>query len=281
VNVSATMRPSPPLLDELRALQLSGALVVAAAGNEGISPGRATFPASQPHVLAVAALDRPTHVADVSTRAVFVDLAAPALGLGVVASSELSPDAETTRTPVGTSFAAPLVTGAAALVWSKHPTWTAGQVSDALRRSARPLGRGRPNPAAGWGRLDVARALQARPSLDPLEPNDWKGALDTLAPLLSRGRRSASLSARIDVSDDPVDLYRVELAAGGRLRVHIASDGPKLDVRLVRPARLAHTLATAPRAGGLDRRTSQAGAYVLVVRAAAGRGAYRVALTTS
>ena len=37
-------------------------------------------------------------------------------------------------------MATPVVAGVAALVWSKHPDWTATQVREALVRSARSLG---------------------------------------------------------------------------------------------------------------------------------------------
>ena len=37
----------------------------------------------------------------------------------------------------GSSFAGPIVLGAAACVWQKHPHWSAGQVQDALKRTCR------------------------------------------------------------------------------------------------------------------------------------------------
>jgi hypothetical protein len=40
----------------------------------------------------------------------------------------------------GTSAAAPQAAGLAALMWARHPDWTAGQVTEALRRAARDLG---------------------------------------------------------------------------------------------------------------------------------------------
>ena len=87
VNVSATARPRSALVDSLRALQLSGALVVAAVGNGGASAGR-HFPASQPGVLGVGALapGSSTQVWKGSTRGSQVDLVAPAEGIKVIAS---------------------------------------------------------------------------------------------------------------------------------------------------------------------------------------------------
>src|SRR5438128_10265439 len=40
----------------------------------------------------------------------------------------------------GTSASAPQAAGIAALIWSKHPGWTASQVCETLRLSARDLG---------------------------------------------------------------------------------------------------------------------------------------------
>jgi thermitase len=57
----------------------------------------------------------------------------------------------------GTSFSAPLVAGAAALVWAVDPDLSASQVSSILKRSASGNGW---NPQLGWGRLDVAAAVE-------------------------------------------------------------------------------------------------------------------------
>jgi subtilisin family serine protease len=57
----------------------------------------------------------------------------------------------------GTSFAAPEVAGAAALVWGANPSLTARQVATVLKQSA--SGRAW-NPELGWGRLDAAAAVR-------------------------------------------------------------------------------------------------------------------------
>lgn len=58
----------------------------------------------------------------------------------------------------GTSFAAPLVSGVAALVRSRFPALTAGQVIDLIKRTARTPGAG-PNQATGYGVVDPVAAL--------------------------------------------------------------------------------------------------------------------------
>jgi subtilisin family serine protease len=57
----------------------------------------------------------------------------------------------------GTSFAAPQVAGAAALVWAAKPTATATEVAEIIEQTA--SGRGAWNPALGYGVLDVAAAV--------------------------------------------------------------------------------------------------------------------------
>jgi hypothetical protein len=53
----------------------------------------------------------------------------------------------------GTSAAAPQAAGAAALWWSRHPTWNAKQVCDAMRSSARDLGPPGHDAETGYGRI--------------------------------------------------------------------------------------------------------------------------------
>jgi len=57
----------------------------------------------------------------------------------------------------GTSFAAPQVAGAAALVWAANSSLSARQVADILKATA--SGRGSWNPEVGYGVIDVAAAV--------------------------------------------------------------------------------------------------------------------------
>ncbi len=83
------------------------------------------------------------------------------------------------RTISGTSFAAPVVTGAVAIVWQAYPSFTARQVASALINSASPrvLEDGEPArlTSAGAGVLDIAAAL--RPNATAVPPSIGFGSV--------------------------------------------------------------------------------------------------------
>jgi hypothetical protein len=137
----------------LRKVADGGALLVAAAGNDG----RPTWPAWHEFVLAVGAHDvagRPEEYSRFFSKAGKPDLFA----LGTVTNTPLAgvPDVPGGVT-AGTSFAALNAAAAAVLVWSVDRTMTSGQVDRLLRSTAVPFGRGRPRPK----RLDLDAALAA------------------------------------------------------------------------------------------------------------------------
>jgi serine protease AprX len=69
----------------------------------------------------------------------------------------------------GTSFAAPIVAGAAAQLLGRHPNWTPDDVKGALMVSAEPLGDDDDNnKSAGAGQIDVKAAQRVA---DPPNPN--------------------------------------------------------------------------------------------------------------
>jgi autotransporter-associated beta strand protein len=59
----------------------------------------------------------------------------------------------------GTSFAAPQVSGAAALVWQAYPYFSNYLVQQTLLGTATPLGGAQPNPTFGYGVLNVGAAV--------------------------------------------------------------------------------------------------------------------------
>ncbi|MGD9702006.1 MAG: S8 family serine peptidase [Acidimicrobiia bacterium] len=139
-----------PLARAVEQLWHEGIVVVASAGNVGGPHGLAS-PAYDPFVIAVGAADELGHACDFSTGSRpdgwrTVDLLAPGRSVrGARAPGSLADQLGTNDgVPIGvvrgsgTSQAAALVAGAAALVLGAHPDWAPDSVKHALVRSARP-----------------------------------------------------------------------------------------------------------------------------------------------
>jgi hypothetical protein len=139
----------------------AGTILVFAAGNEGAADptfpaGFAAEPAADGLAIAVGAVDSSAQLASFSNRAGTardhylvapgVDVLAPALGGGAALVS-------------GTSFAAPHVSGAAALVLEAAPFLTAAEVVELLLESATDLGDAGTDPVYGRGLVNLAAAL--------------------------------------------------------------------------------------------------------------------------
>jgi type VII secretion-associated serine protease mycosin len=137
-----------------------GVVLVASAGNGAETSNQTEFPAAYPGVIAVAAIDRSGHRASFSTHDWPTSVAAP--GVGVVAAQAgggyLVGD--------GTSPAAALVSGVAALIRARYPKLTPAQVKSVLERTAsRPSGGY--SEELGWGVVQATAALRMAATLTP------------------------------------------------------------------------------------------------------------------
>lgn len=130
-----------------------GALVVAAAGNDG-SPEK-FYPAGYAGVLSVAATDANDNVTSWSNYASNVAVAAP----GDNIYSTWQPNAYYTES--GTSFSSPLTAGVAALVTSHFPTYTPLQVAEQIRVNCDNIDAKNPSYQyqVGRGRINAYNAL--------------------------------------------------------------------------------------------------------------------------
>ena len=170
-----------------------GMLVVAAAGNDGETNNPLTYPASTPHVLTVAATTQQNQPSRRS-RAGRGSSTSPRPGQDITVASALD---QSWDDEDGTSFAAPLVSGAAAWVWTVRPELDASQLFEVMRRSATDI------DAAGPRRRDAATALlnvpaalaYAPPVADPMEPND---DMDYVRPGAVYATGSQPLTTRAD-----------------------------------------------------------------------------------
>ena len=149
----------------------AGVLVVAAAGNKGSGTESIGSPATIPGVLAVGGVTRSGRVsASAST---------PGSTIGVVAPSEGLPGALPgggRRMWNGTSGAAPIVAGIAALVMQSHPDLDTANVVNRILQTADPVGE-RGNVKYGWGIVDAYKAVTAEVPLVEESPlgtlADW------------------------------------------------------------------------------------------------------------
>jgi thermitase len=128
INLSLGGAYNDPLLaDAVAYAQSHDVLVVAAAGNNASS--QPEYPGAFPGVISVGASNQSGGLMDFSQFGPWVDLAAS----GCVNAATKS---DTVDYVCGTSFAAPLVSGAAGLVRTLHPAWTADQVRTQLESTA-------------------------------------------------------------------------------------------------------------------------------------------------
>jgi subtilisin family serine protease len=229
-----------------------GAVIVAAVGNsEEVPPAPwpfASYPAALPHVLGVSALGRDGSVPAFSNRdKIYNDITAP--GQAIVSTFPLdltvgakecvdqgystcaNDDFADFRKGEGTSFAAPQVSAAAAVLIALHPGLRPEQVTALLTRTARdvsaatgcracPLQR---DALTGWGRLDVTAAVRQLsgqiPGRDLLEPNDDAGAQAAML-----WGQTVRLEATLDFWDDQNDVYAIRLRRGQP--VYVSVRGP-------------------------------------------------------
>lgn len=181
-----------PLDHAVEQLWFKGMVVVAAVGNYNTTPGVASgvpfAPGNDPFIITVGATDIVKSVATLD------DFAAPWSAFGYTLDGFAKPDLGAPgrymagAVPVGstlyserpdkvistgymrlsgTSFSAPEVSGAAALLIAQNPSWTPDQVKGALMVAAKPMPFAVPL-SAGVGVLDVGKALKV---VNPPNPN--------------------------------------------------------------------------------------------------------------
>lgn len=147
-------------------------VIITAAGNRGVGMVQVGAPATIPGVLAVAGLDVNGRASwDSSSQGITIGVAAPAEKLvgglpgGLYANWS------------GTSGAAPLVAGVAALIRAEYPDMSAAQVINRIITTATDAGVPGHDPIYGYGVLDAAAAVSAPVPVVEVNPlgtiSDW------------------------------------------------------------------------------------------------------------
>jgi hypothetical protein len=204
----------------------AGSLVVASAGNDREEGSPLSYPASFAHVLTIGATNEADGVTGFSSRSPDIDLAAPGQDIEAAIPS-IYFNGELYAPLDGTSFSAPLVSGAAAAVWTLRPKLTNTQLFEVMRRSARDVGKRGWDVNTGFGILNVPAALRRKaPPTDPQEPNEDVYLVKPngltragKTPLTAQHRQRASVNARLERQEDPEDVYRFFLPSKGRVVV--------------------------------------------------------------
>jgi hypothetical protein len=234
INLSfGSTDPDPDLQHAILNAYRDGCFVVAAAGNSGQNGNPTTYPASWPHVFTVGASDENDAVASFSTTSPAMDIVAP--GVDIVGAVPTTRNASGYESGLaGTSFSAPIVSAAAAWVWTLRPTLTPFQLGQVLRLGAKDIGAPGFDSASGAGLLNIPGALAApAPPNDPSEPNDDisqvkpGGVLPQGEPALTTpAKPSIRIAASLDQAEDPRDVYRIWVPAKKVVRVSVSgSDG--------------------------------------------------------
>jgi thermitase len=208
--------------------QNKGGIVTVAAGNDGTS----VQTADDPYMLTVGATDSSDALFSWSNSGNDLDVVAPGhvvtTGMGgVYAAAD------------GTSFAAPIVAGEAALVLSANPGLTPSQVQSIIKQSADDLGVTGWDPTYGYGRINLFRALSMT--------SGSGGNADTTPPgiVITSPADSSTVAGMVSVSvstTDNVGVVKVELYVDGALYGTSVNSPFSIKWNTRKAARGVHTL---------------------------------------
>ncbi|WP_373315947.1 S8 family serine peptidase [Streptomyces canarius] len=199
--------PIPEVKEAVEYAASKGKLLIAAVGNEGRTSGdNIGYPAAFPYVIGIASADKSLTVSEFSSSGNYVDLSAPGQGFPGWCDTNFRTYCDDVN---GTSSAAAITSGAAALIWSAHPDWTVNQVARALIDTAgRTWAKNEPSKYAGYGfirpRLVLAnRNYDAGPAnVDPLAAENG-GDLLAKSAAASTSSSSSSPSAPSSSASTP------------------------------------------------------------------------------
>jgi subtilisin family serine protease len=152
INMSFAGPYDPMLALAVKRASEKGAILIAAVGNAG-PKSPPLYPAADPHVIGVTAIDENDQLYKGANVGAQVAVAAPGVDVMVPAP------ADAYQLTTGTSVAAAHVSGVAALLLEKHPEADAQTVLEVLTSSATRLGTNKRDDKLGWGLVDPLAAL--------------------------------------------------------------------------------------------------------------------------
>ncbi len=161
--------------DDVDILKAAGVAVVFSAGNSGPSGSTDLSPGNNSNNYAVGAVDSFMNIANFSSRgpsacdgSIFPEVVAPGVSIrsAYLTSGGLFPDSYALGS--GTSFAAPHVAGAMALLIGAFPGVTPSELERVLEGTALDLGDACPDNSYGYGLIDLGRAYDTLLNAEPL-----------------------------------------------------------------------------------------------------------------
>jgi hypothetical protein len=160
INLSLAGPDNALLKTTVEAMISRGAILIAAVGNAG-PRAKPLYPAGYDGVIAVTAVDKGRNAYRRANQGAHVDIAAPGVNVWTAASISGA------RPKSGTSFAAPFVSAAAAVLLAERPDLTPVQMAEALSGLAQDIGSPGKDQVFGWGLLDARRLCTFGPSPQP------------------------------------------------------------------------------------------------------------------
>jgi type VII secretion-associated serine protease mycosin len=178
--------------------QSKGKVIFASVGNSGATGNPVLYPAALPGVVGVSAFDQKGDSTKFAERGSQVALAAA----GVDMYHACSGGTGFCKTS-GTSDSTALVSGSAALVWAKHPSWTADQVIRVLINTAgHPTSGAKRDDVIGYGAVRPRVALETPGDPGPADVNPLVPSSATST--LSTSPATSSASATPSPSGSPL-----------------------------------------------------------------------------
>ena len=220
INMSwALPQNQQTLKDAIDYAYAAGAILVAAAGNKVSADAANTllYPAAYENVIGVGSVDSALTVAPKSEQTAAVFVCAPGEGVPVISNSGMAENVS------GTSFAAPCVAAAAALLKQLSPQMTGSEISSALKERAKDLGDAGYDTAYGNGLVDLENLLantwsHLTVSADGYLVSGWLrqdgGGIVTAADYTAAGRMKQCV---LKSGDTPIFGFGLELSTGQEL----------------------------------------------------------------
>ncbi|MFJ1609803.1 S8 family serine peptidase [Streptomyces sp. NPDC088253] len=145
-------------LEAVQYAESKGKLLIAGVGNDAdIAKNYIGYPARYPGVVGVSAINENGEVAKFSQNGAYVDLASPGVDVPTWCDKTFKSYCPQSN---GTSQATAITSGAAALIWSAHPKWTANQVLRVMIDTAgRDWPKSTPSRYLGYGTIRPAQVL--------------------------------------------------------------------------------------------------------------------------